>query len=216
MSMLKALAAWLFPVVMLALQGCASPYEHAAKPTSPESLVQNVALAVSDGLLLRDDFYSDENIRLVLGAREIKTSFNETGGRLFGDRNEKLPSYRYFLNDFPELVPAARIQGDLIKFVDGHGSIKQVVLRMTVGPPDERLGMKSVLAIVGGNCAEDQKAENDLFMAITREPWNPPPKPFKIMACKSVDGGYERLFRLKFNHENRLDDLNVTVTEEGL
>lgn len=214
--MSKALTTWLFLLITLAVQGCTSPYERTAKPTSPESLVRNVALAVSDNLLLRDDFYSDDNIRLVLGAHETKIFFNETGGRLFGDRKESLPSYRYLINDFPEIVPATRIQGDLIKFVDSQGAIKQVVLRMTLSSSDAQLGMKNVLAIVRGNCTEDMKAENDLFMAITREPKNPPPKPFKIMACKSVDAGYERFFRLTFNQENKLENIYVTVTGEGL
>lgn len=216
MDMGKALATWLFLLVMLAIQGCASPYQRTAKPASPESLVRNVALAVSDNLLLRDDFYTDDNIRLVLGAHETKMVFNETGGWLFGDRKESLPSYRYYIDDFSELTPATRIQADLIKFVDGQGAIKQVVLRMMFLSPDERLGMKNVLAIIGGNCIEDQKAESDLFMAITREPRNPPPKPFTIMACKSVDAGYERFFRVKFNQEMKLEDIYVTVTEEGL
>lgn len=216
----KALALWLFLLVPLAIQGCASPYERTAKPTSPESLVRNVASAVNGNLFLRDDFYTDDNIRLVLGAEETKAFFNEKGVRLFGDRKESFPSYRYFLSGFSAVIPPTPVrpgvQTDLMKFIDGQGRIKQVVLRMTLASSDERLGMNNVLAIIGGNCTEDRKAENDLFMAITREPWNPPPKPFKIMACKTVDAGYERFFRLTFNDANKLGDIYVTVTEEDL
>ncbi|RKP47166.1 hypothetical protein [Pararobbsia silviterrae] len=215
-GMRETLLMGLFALSTFVLHACASPYSHAVEPKDPEALVANVALIVNNDILMRDDFYAADTMKQVLGAHDIKMFFNEAGSPLFEHKEKSLPSYRYRISDFSGLVPAMKVQGDLMRFVDSRGHIEQAVLRIWFSPSDERLNLKNVLAIVGDPCAEDRKAENDLFMAITREPFNRQPKPFKVMACRGVHAGYQTLYRLTFDEDDRLADLYVTVTAEAL
>ncbi len=41
------------------------------KPTSPKELLQNIKFAVDNDLLLRDDLYTDDNLKMLLGGRRV-------------------------------------------------------------------------------------------------------------------------------------------------
>jgi hypothetical protein len=54
------------------------------KPTTPLELLQNVKLAFDHGLLLREDFYSDENLKAFSGGAKVRRS---VGGPNAGPRD---------------------------------------------------------------------------------------------------------------------------------
>ncbi len=184
-----------FLILLVCCRCAALPVDH---PHTAEALVQNAVIIYERDELLREDFYSNDNLERRSGAATVK--------RL---RSEKPPgadwSEQIYTTDFKNMEPPTTVwRPDLdipqVRFEPRRdvkdGKIVSASLSV-VFQADYGGTRRSVIApLLGRACREDKDREFDEYMAITRELFNAPlghRRP-TILSCKSA----RKMMVLKF------------------
>ena len=140
------------------------------------------------GLLLQPDFYSDERLKQYFGPNRISRRKIPSSDIVSISRRELKPDLRdksnpYGMEGFDVIFYRTLQDGQLteVKFS------LTALLGKYAG-----LTYEDVKNLFGAAWQEDKEAEERLFLAITREPWNPPPKePTHVMGSKIIRYAFE-------------------------
>lgn len=153
-------------------------YQDAEPPASILALLKTIKGITDNDLFAHDDFYTEEHLKQLFGAAQTVKVTQETTGSV---------GMYASIYKFGDLVPAelrsSPVNGiyvDARKISkDDHRHLAEYVaaLRINMYGITEGLDFKAVTGIFGEGWTENRQAENDKFMAITREPFNPPPPP---------------------------------------
>jgi hypothetical protein len=145
-------------------------------PHTAEALVHNAVVIYERDDLLQDDFYPDINLKRLSGAATVKRLRLETpDGADWGERIST--------TDFVNMEPPAKVwRPDLdippVRFEPSREVKEEKIVSahlFVVFQADYAGTRRSVIApLLGPACREDNGQESAKFMAITREPFNPP------------------------------------------
>jgi hypothetical protein len=161
----------------LTLFACAQPLDEATTPSTPAELVANIRFALNHDLLLSDDFYTEAYLGKFTGGTKIEIA-----------KEEKLHRLGVQVTGFPMLAPV-RLGNILLEGVEfqlgrttAEGGVERVIGVLSFHGTDRSLELDQIVGYLGSGWHEDQEAESQKFMAIAREPFNPPAKPSLIIA----------------------------------
>ena len=158
-------------------------YDGMTVPNTVGEILNTVKIVAERRLWDRDDFYTEETLKRLFGSQQIKvTAVPEESltVQLFGfqgqlparpDDASQLSGFEFFARKHTKRPALPAIQGASQMF--DYKTRRQ--FRAMISGTSQGLDFNTVVGICGPGWKENREAENELFMAITREPFNPPP-----------------------------------------
>jgi hypothetical protein len=189
------------------LESSSSFYNTAKAPSTIPDILRMVKQIADKNLFARDDFYTENHLKSLFGDQpkiEVNQYESETRGWVYG---------------FIELVdpgtPASYLNGVWIEARKGKLSTWPICCDFTVTFRSIARGLdfRSVIDVLGSGWIEDKKAEDEHFVAVTRESFNPPfPRPTgymgnAIIAYKEPNGS----MRLEFSSDGTLFQITYQI-----
>ena len=177
--------------IAVAVSACATPPAPLRRPATTDDLLTNLKTALGDERLFDDDFYTEANLKQFFGGTEVTKIYVEEG--------KPTPFTIFSIKGFSAMVPPmpttngwalagllARV-GTVTKDGQEHGAIVSVTGSLEVHSNAPNLEAKHVMNELGYPWVEDREAEGRAFMAIAREPFNPPAQPQHICNALCVE-----------------------------
>jgi hypothetical protein len=198
-----AVAALLVSAISLA--GCSPEQEVSmAPPKNISDLLANLRMAIDKNQFMRNGFYSSDNLKIEFGANALDKMYVAEG--------KPAPFTRYFLKDFTGIMPSPRPYSGILSMQlskttgDGKedGDIVSVRGSINILSDDDALSVSNATKALGSDFEEDKKAENDVFLAISREAFNPPAQPHFIITYELDDFRYSKKITVDFGPKGRL------------
>lgn len=194
------------------LFGCSSDRVMMATPSNVDELLLNIKYSVEHNIFMLEESYSEEFLKNT-------TSGNKVSVKEFDVTRANISS-RTYISDFPRMIEPIRMSKDWelpwvslsIERKVERGKITLSSIDAIFQSKDASLSFEHITGIFGKNWTEDSKAENAKFMAVAREPFNPPAKPSLIIEYKFDDAEYKKTISMDFNDNKIL--WRATFTEE--
>jgi hypothetical protein len=204
--------------VLFAIAACATNARPLSSPTTTDELLSNLKVAFADDRLFDDAFYVEPTVKSFLGGTKVSQVYAKEG---------RPPFTTFFIGGFDAMVPpmpwgtgGGALQGlraEIFKVTsDGqeHGKIARVRVFLEIHSGDNHLEAEHVMGIFGYPWQEDREAENQVFIAITREPFNPPARTPYIVHCAWTEHGYAKVVELNFGADDRLWTFNFSASRK--
>jgi len=160
-------------------------YEGLTPPTTISELLKLVSVIGERRLWDRNDFYTEETLKHLFGSQKITVSADPGQTltlHLFGfqgllsprpDDPRKFAGVQFFARKHINRPALPAIQGaDQMFNYKNKRKFQAMIAGIAQG-----LDFKTVVRIFGPGWRENRDAENERFMAIAREPFNPPQPP---------------------------------------
>lgn len=190
-------AAWtLFPL---------RPFAQERATFDSSSLVEKAFVSAKSGHLLDWSFYDEKSLKEFCGCDHVVTSDITSGTR-------------YYLSAFPNdlkpwntgLPPRAAIS--VIESKSAN-KIQNARIDINFQGASVLLTSSAITRVLGDGWVEDRRAEEDQYMAIAREPFNPPAKTQHILRYNFRDTtrAMTGSLTLNFGDSDQLYDLTVSV-----
>lgn len=205
-------------VLLVMIGACTTPPATLPTPTTTDALLTNLKTALGDERLLDDGFYTESNLKRFFGGTQVTKVYVENG--------KPRPFTRCYISGFSAMVPPMPLAGgrisltglraDIVKVAGSgheHGAII-VTGSLDFHSDADDLEAGHVMKELGYSWSEDREAEFNAFMAIAREPFNPPAQRQYIMHHIWSEDGYKKEVVLNFGAGQHLWILNFLVTNE--
>lgn len=204
--------AWQFSSVEITERSAREFYAAIKKPATPFELLDNIRLAIDKHLLLREDFYTEENLKLFFG-----------GDRVEWRSDDDLNKRRGEIIGFNSMVEPVRLKTQVLAGISL--SFSRIVKES--GKTEARLHM-----VIRGNSRLDFDAVEKIFgteWKPSREGWRVQHwavyhEPTQLHGNEHIeytadDAGIQRLIDMRFSHDARLlfaDFVEVRNSGPGL
>lgn len=203
-------------------------YEGLTAPTTIGELLSSLRIIAERRLWDREDFYAEDTLKRLFGSQEIKVTIipdQNLSAQLFGfqglltprpDDATKFSGVEFFAHMHVKRPPLPTIRGASQMF---DYKTKRQFQAMISGTA-QGLDFNTVVGIFGPGWRENRDAENERYMAIAREPVNPPqPQPTGYMANSIITyttggSGDKQQVSLQFDGEGMLREID-SVTLYG-
>jgi hypothetical protein len=158
-------------------------YDGMTAPSTVGELLSTLKLIADRRLWDRDDFYAEETLKRLFGSQQIQITTvpeESLSVRLLGFQGllpakpgdaTQMSGFEFFARKHVKRPALPAIKGASQMF--DYKTKRQ--FQATIAGTSQGLDFNAVTGIFGPGWKENRDAENQLFMAITREPFNPPP-----------------------------------------
>jgi hypothetical protein len=157
-------------------------YEALTPPSTVGELLGLIKTIAERRLWDRDDFYTEETFRRLFGSQQVSVTAGDNTLRVqfLGFPNLFTPSPSN--NTAPsgvEIIASKHMTRPPLPEVQGAAQMWNYRTKRwfeaTIWGTAQGLDFKTIVGIFGPGWRENREAENEIFMAVTREPFNPPP-----------------------------------------
>lgn len=185
-----------------------------ASPADFDNLLDNIHGVFQRDDFLKKEFYYEGNLENLFGCAEVHSYPSNIDAPNKGET--------YYLTDFSSValppppapgIPAIQVHLSRSFFDDGPNQrIAKVYFSLVMQSSDSRTAQEHIKEFFDYPWVEDPKAEQERFLAIAREPFNPPPKDHYVYAYSYRIGRYQRNISIELDENHHMQTLNLLET----